>query len=150
MSNINSVNAGVQNQSTHATAQNNGNEKTKKILKGVAIGVGAITLFMGARYLQQCVVYNRNLKNGSIIKNIVKEVDPKPFKYEAMFKELSDIRNKQLKEFAEESSLKVDQYVKEMREKAKKMTEEMYISIEKDFQKVHKEVILDIKEFFKF
>ena len=67
MSNINSVNAGVQNQSTHATAQNTGNEKTKKILKGVAIGVGAITLFMGARYLQQCVVYNRNLKNGSII-----------------------------------------------------------------------------------
>lgn len=114
------------------------------------IGVGVLTLFMGARYLQQCVVHNRNLKNGSIIKNIVKEVDPKAFKYEAILKELSDIRNKQFKEFAEESSLIVDQYLKEMREKAKKITEEIHISTKKDFQKIYKEMILDIKEFFKF
>ena len=98
---------------------------------------------MSARYLQQCVVYNRNLKNGSIIKNIVKEVEPKPFKYEAMFKELSDMRDKQLQEFAKESSLKVDQYLKEMRETAKKITEEIHINTEKDFQKIY-------KEFFKF
>lgn len=150
MSNINGVNSGVKNQSILATTQNTGKERTKKILKGVAIGVGTIALLIGAKQLYKCGIFDRNLKNTSGIKNVAKEVDLKPFKYEARFKELSDIYDKQLKEIMEESSVKVDQYLKEMREKAGKMTEEMYVNIEKDFQKTQKEVVSDIKEFFKF